>query len=74
MDLKGRMCVSGVFSPPGLAHPLKGKCMLSAMDLNPFEGLNLTVCTAGWSKANTPHGQLLAAASGLCSVCFLFEA
>lgn len=73
MDMKGRMCVSGVFSPPGLAHPLKGKCMLSAVDLNPFKGLNPTVLTVGWSKASTPRGQLLAAAS--CSaLCFLFDA
>ena len=68
MDMKGRMCVSGVFSPPGLAHPLKGKCMLSAVDLNPFKGLNPTVLTV-----STPRGQLLAAAS--CSaLCFLFDA
>ena len=62
MDLKGRMCISGVFNPPGLAHPLKGKCMVSVMDLNPSEGLNLTVFTVGWSKANTPHGWFPAAA------------
>lgn len=73
MDLKGRMYVSGVFSPPGLAHHLKGECMLSAVDLNPFKGLNPTVLTVSWSKANTPHGQLPAAAS--CSaLCFLFDA
>lgn len=74
MDLKGRMCVSGVFSPPGLAHLLKGKCVFSAVGLDPFKGLNLSVFTDGWSKANTPHGQLLAAASCLCSFCLLFDA
>lgn len=72
MDLKGRMCISGVFNPPGLTHPLKGKCMVSVMDLNPSEGLNLTVFTVGWNKANTPHGRFPAAASGF--VYFLFDA